>query len=258
MIYICSVFISLFFTVLISVYMVKTRYFQTGIIDNIIDRKDYSKQEIAGQMNEEEIVVGEKNVDNDEDKGFYKKHHAKIIMCVFFIISFVINYLVYSYTITLKEESNPFLFAKMAIMNGIIACAALTDYKRHKIPNHLIAFGLIARLIIYILEFIFEKGVFFQTLKNDGLGFLLGFVMLFIIAVISKGGIGYGDVKLFGVLGLMAGSGGVFTTIFISLLINSVFALIMIATKKKTLKSALPMAPFIYVGFSIVCIIGLF
>lgn len=256
MIYIYSLLFSVFMTGAATGYLIKKKYYSFVPVD--------THAEVSAEFSTEVVEASEDDSSADEtenetlDDACYNKKQAIVITGVFFLFSFLINYLLYTYTVVMNEYPMPFLFAKMAIMNGIIGCAALTDQKRHKIPNLLILFGLVSRLIIYILEFIWAREIFFIVLKNDGIGFLIGFVLLFIIAVITKGGIGFGDVKLFGVLGLMAGSGGVFITLFLSLALNSVTALILIGMKKKTMKSKMPMAPFIYAGYALVCIIGLF
>ena len=176
----------------------------------------------------------------------------------FFLISLILCFLVYTYTVEKNPAPVPFLFVKMAVMHGIVGAAAVTDVCRRRIPNKLIIFGALVRLIVYVLEFILAGDTFLFTLKNDGIGFLIGFVFLFVVAVISRGGLGFGDVKLFGLLGLMAGSAGVFTTLFVTLLFSSVVSLILIAMKRKSFKSSLPMGPFIYAGFVVISCLGIF
>lgn len=266
MIYIYSVGAALLLTALMMIYLIKSGYFDMKKSNVPALRKQQvaipdggtQGENAAGESDGEEETAESDETQLPEPPAVYSRRQALLLTEAFFVLSVVLNYLVYIYTVVMPERSQPFLFVKMAIMNAVIGAAALTDYKRRKIPNALIIFGLICRAVIYILEFIFTRDTFLFTLKNDGLGFLLGFVVLFVVALISHGGIGYGDVKLFGVLGLMAGSSGVFTTIFVSLVINSVCALGLIAAKKKTFKSSLPMAPFIYAGFVIVSILGLF
>ena len=207
------------------------------------------------------IVLRSKKAPDSEDSSqsllCYTVTQSMLLIAAVFIMSTIVNIFLYTYTIK-SEQPKMFLFVKIAIVYVITAGAAITDLKRKKIPNPLILFGLASRLIIYVCEFISDSESFLQILKNDVIGFCLGFVFLFIVAVLSKGGIGYGDVKLFGVIGIMVSPGGVFITLLASLIINCIGAVGLIAAKKKTIKSTLPMAPFIWAGFTLVCILGMF
>ena len=121
-------------------------------------------------LKDEEIVIP--NGDNDsiseketkqntdaektqEDLPKYDRIQSIILITGSFILSVLINFLLYEYLIVSDRVNNPFQFVKMAITAGIVFCAAMTDYKRHKIPNAIIAFGIVCRVIIYVLEFIF-------------------------------------------------------------------------------------------------------
>ena len=254
MIYIYSSLASLLVTCFLSAYLFKTKYFTM----NTVPFSPPPKEDDTDEETEKGVKqAGEETLVPSTD-AYYEKKYSIIIPILFFVISTVIYYLVYSYTVSLKEYPLPLLFVKIVIMNGIVGCAAITDHKRKKIPNLLILAGLISRLIIYVLEFIFYRDLFMSVLKNDGLGFLIGFVMLFVIAVITRGGIGFGDVKLFGIIGLSVGSAGVFNILFLTLIINSIAAITLMAMKKKTIRSTMPMAPFIWLSSSIICILGLF
>ena len=260
MIYIYSVGTAVVLGLIMLMYLVRSGYFVLkgeGILP-----LEQQALNIPGDGEDDEPAELPEEIDPDEEPDNSNEHYGKrqafMLTALFVLISIALNILLYKYTVSNSPEPKPFLFVKMALTHMIVAAAAITDYKRSKIPNALILFGAAARLIIYVLEFIFARDSFWFTLKNDGLGFLLGFGMLFIVAVVSRGALGFGDVKLFGVIGLMAGSAGVFVILFVSLLVNSIIALGLIAAKKKTFKSKMPMGPFIYAGYLISSVLGLF
>ena len=254
MIYISSFGIAAVMVTLMTVFMIKSGYY---VLDESKLISQPASEISETDDNNEESGAKTEKAEDDKSMAFYSKPHALMLTAGIFIVSVLVNFLLYKYT---ADNSEPLytLFVKMAITHVLTACAALTDAKRSKIPNPIIVFGLAARGVIYIAEFLFFNETFTATLKNDALGFLIGFVMLFVISVISKGGIGYGDIKLFGVIGLMAGSAGVFLTLLLSLLLSSVTALALMAMHKKTIKSAMPMAPFIYLGFLTISVLGIF
>ncbi|MCF6138104.1 prepilin peptidase [Pseudalkalibacillus berkeleyi] len=77
------------------------------------------------------------------------------------------------------------------------------------------------------------------------LGSIIGFSLLFLIAVISKGGMGGGDIKLFAVLGLFFGWKGILLILFLASLIGSVIGIILMILKKVERKQHVPFGPFI-------------
>lgn len=260
MIYAVSAVTAVLLTVFFHVYMKMTGYFSAEGSRLSAEQETDSADEVPSKENPGDPKSDDEQK-NTKDERCYSKKQSLLLTCVFFVLAFLINIPVYVYSYKMNEinlAAQPMIFFKLSVTHAICACAALTDVKRNRIPNTLIAAGLISRGVIYIPEFILARDFFAGILKNDVLGFAIGFVMLFTVAVITKGGIGYGDVKLFGVIGLMMGSGGVFAVLFLSLLFSSICSVFMMITKKKTLKSSLPMAPFIYMGFAAAAAAGLF
>jgi len=85
-------------------------------------------------------------------------------------------------------------------------------------------------------------------LKDSVLGFLIGGGMFLFVYIVSKKGLGGGDVKFMAVAGLFLGLSGVFTTMFYGTCLAAAFGLLLIALKKIGRKDAIPLAPFLYVG----------
>lgn len=266
MIYAVSAAAAALFTVFFWLYLKKAGYFTLTDNTNAHDTAAETDPEPAVKSenipNEEQASEGENTNDKlDEALLVYNKRQSLMFTGLFFVLALLTNFLVWKYSYEMNEINltyQPLIFPKMAITHLICACAALTDLKRCRIPNRLIAAGIVSRSLIYVIELFLTGEHFTDILKNDALGFAIGFIMLFVIAVITKGGIGFGDVKLFGVIGLMAGSGGVFAVLFLSLLMSSISSVALMIAKRKTLKSSLPMAPFIYLGLVAVIILGVY
>ena len=192
------------------------------------------------------------------DLSYYTRRQSLILSIVMFLMCIAIDVLLYKYYSERGGQSDLFIYFRASFINALCFSAALTDFKRRKIPNDLILAGLAVKALILICEFFFcTRDVFISRLKSDGLGFLLGFVVLLIIGVVTKG-LGFGDVKLFGIIGLMMGAGGVMNILFASLVFSAVVGIIMIVLRKKSLKSSMPMAPFILAGTVVIEILGLF
>jgi len=79
-------------------------------------------------------------------------------------------------------------------------------------------------------------------------GAAAGFLLLLFIAVISKGGMGGGDIKLFALIGFVMGIKLVFISFFISALYGAIFGIIGLMTGKVKRKNPIPFGPFIAAG----------
>lgn len=133
---------------------------------------------------------------------------------------------------------------------------AYVDGKTQRIPNKWILYGLSAWVVFYLVEGLMGFG-WLPLLGQAALGVLMGGGVFLISAVVSKGGMGMGDVKLYTVLGLMVGWQGVFNLILISLVGSVVYGLVMIASKKMDRKSLIPMGPFTYIAMIVAILLGI-
>ncbi|MBM4762444.1 A24 family peptidase [Bacillus sp. B15-48] len=80
------------------------------------------------------------------------------------------------------------------------------------------------------------------------LGAAIGFLLLLFIAVISKGGMGGGDIKLFAVIGFVVGTKTFFLAFFCATLLGAFFGVIGIAFGFVKKGKPIPFGPFIAVG----------
>jgi leader peptidase (prepilin peptidase) / N-methyltransferase len=98
---------------------------------------------------------------------------------------------------------------------------------------------------VFLLERIFMP---LSPWWDSLLGAVTGFTLLLIIALVSKGGMGFGDVKLYAVLGFVLGVKLVLLSFFLSTLFGAViggFALLFKIVKRK---QPIPFGPFIAAG----------
>lgn len=156
--------------------------------------------------------------------------------------------------LSLHENTTMLNFAKLYALYVIVVCAAVVDFKRRIIPNILIICGLIFRVVIYIAELIIVENIT-EVLINDLIGLAIGFGILALASFVTKGAIGFGDAKLFGVIGLLGGSFCTYSTLFMSLILSTVFSLTAIASKKMGRKDAFPFGPCIALGYIIVLLL---
>lgn len=227
---------------------------EKGAADDDTDDISESCAENASDTDDSDEEESEK--ETDKEKAVYSRLHSIAAVLVLFVITLVTSLFMCEYA---KNDDGSYLFyAKMITLYAIVSAAALTDYKRHIIPNALIIFGLIARVVFYVLEFIFKKDVILQIAQNDLTGFVLGFVILFVIALIAKNSLGFGDVKLCGIIGIMGGGTCAYVTLFVCFLVCALASVVMLVARKKNRKSLISLAPFIYIGLLSALIMGLY
>lgn len=141
-------------------------------------------------------------------------------------------------------------FLKYALLSSLLITIAVIDLERQEIPDELIIFGLIAGMLfnIYNIKTDMVPGI---------MGFILGGGVFLIIAMLTNGAMGGGDIKLMAVLGLFFGWKLILLISFIAFIIGAVISLILIATKVKTRKDYIPFGPFIAIAALITIFYGL-
>ena len=87
-------------------------------------------------------------------------------------------------------------------------------------------------------------------------GAAVGFGLLLLIAVVSKGGMGGGDIKLFLLIGLVLGTVDTLLTLFLASVIGMIAGIIVLKMKGKGRKTPVPFGPSIVVASVIVYFYG--
>lgn len=157
--------------------------------------------------------------------------------------------------ISLYKNTEIINFVKLFGLAFIVISAGVIDSKRKIIPNALIILGLVFRAGIYIYEIICYSGDLKTIVINDLIGFAIGFVFLAAVSLLSKGALGFGDAKLFGIIGLVSGSFCTYSTLLVSLIISTVVSLVNIARKKMGRKDTFPFGPCIAIGYILVVLL---
>lgn len=177
----------------------------------------------------------------DDEVTPYKGKKLILITIICFVLALAIQISLYKNTAVIN-------FVKLYGLFVIVFSAGIIDAKRRIIPNILIIAGLIFRAVIYLYEIFFMDGIK-DILINDLIGFAIGFVFLALVSFISKGSLGFGDAKLFGIIGITSGSFCTYSTLLVSLVISAVISIISIARKKMGRKDSFPFGPCITAGY---------
>ena len=90
--------------------------------------------------------------------------------------------------------------------------------------------------------------------QEMALGGIAGFGLFLLLAIIGRGALGMGDVKLAGLIGMMTGFPAVFYALIIGALLGGLAALVLLLSRKATRKSAIAYAPYLAVGALVIII----
>lgn len=103
-------------------------------------------------------------------------------------------------------------------------------------------------LIFLLLAGLAYTGVSGNAWQESLFGSLTGSGLLGLICFLSKGGIGLGDIKFAGVLGIWMGVQGMLVNLYAAFFIGGVAALLLCALHKADMKSRIPFGPCLSAG----------
>lgn len=146
------------------------------------------------------------------------------------------------------------LLNEMLLIFGYIA--SLIDIKSKTIPNKLILIMIGAWLLIMALMVLIDTELAVLMLKDSILGFIIGGGLFLIVYLISRKGLGGGDVKFIAATGLYIGFARTISVILYGSILATLFVLILLLLKKIGRKDPIPLVPFLYAGILITMFYG--
>ncbi|MDN5293145.1 MAG: leader peptidase (prepilin peptidase) / N-methyltransferase [Eubacteriales bacterium] len=117
------------------------------------------------------------------------------------------------------------------------------------IPDSLVLTGLFSGLILN----------FFRSRPGVGAGLagmIIGFVLMAALFYLSGGRMGGGDVKYAAVIGLFTGGKLVWVALFLAFILGASVSLLLILSRRRSLRDPIPFGPFLALGGSIALLWG--
>lgn len=144
-------------------------------------------------------------------------------------------------------------FIFLALIMSMLIVVLFIDLKHMIIPDKLV-------VTIVIFEVLHKLGLYLQgrevNLKTSILGALLAGLLFLLIVIVSRGGMGDGDITLISSLGFILGVKLILLNIFLSFLIGAIISVGLLGFKIKTRKDPIPFGPFIIIAFFTVLLFG--
>lgn len=146
--------------------------------------------------------------------------------------------------------------AFLVVVAGLIAISAV-DLERFIVPNRILYPTLFIAAPLLLLAGALEDD--WSSVRTAAIGGALAWGLLLVIHLISPRGMGFGDVRLAGLIGMTTGwlsVGHVLVALFLGFLTASVVGVSLIFLKLKGRKDKVPFGPFLALGAYLAILFG--
>ncbi len=133
---------------------------------------------------------------------------------------------------------DPWSLAALWLYTAFLLAVLVIDIEQRRVLNVMLAPAAVVSLGLSLRPG--GPGV-----VSAALGGLAGFALFAVIALLGRGKMGAGDVKLAGVIGLMTGYPAVWTALLLGIILGGLAALALILLRRATLKSYIAYAPYL-------------
>ncbi|MHB8671577.1 MAG: prepilin peptidase [Acidimicrobiales bacterium] len=146
----------------------------------------------------------------------------------------------------------------LVVFAALIGVSAV-DLDRHLIPKRIVYAGLAATLALLVVAAAAQHR--WGRLGHALLGAGIAFGVLLLAHLVSPRGLGFGDVRLAALLGLMLGwlqpwTIHVFVGLFLGFLLGSIVGLSLIALRLRSRQDEIPLGPFLAAGTALTILLG--
>ncbi len=148
-------------------------------------------------------------------------------------------------------------FALLAVYAAILIVVFVIDLEHSLILNRVVMPALLCAFLVAALvppQWLGTLGP--HPVVSAAAGAATGFVLLFIIALVARGGMGWGDVKFAAFMGAATGFPLIFVALFCSIMLGGIVAIILLVSGRKGRKQAIPFGPFLALGTMITLLWG--
>lgn len=119
------------------------------------------------------------------------------------------------------------------------------DLEHSLILNKVVYPGIIAAFLLSLYPWPWFSESIVMRVAYAALGGAIGFVIFLLIALVSRGGMGWGDVKLAALIGLATGFPLVFVAIIMAAILGGIVAVALLVAKKRNRREMIPFGPFL-------------
>lgn len=151
---------------------------------------------------------------------------------------------------------DPALPAFLVFVAALVAISAI-DLEHFIVPNRIVYPTLFASVPLLLIAALVDGDG--KAVREAAVGGALAFALFFVIHLASPRGMGFGDVRLSGLIGMFLGwlsVPHVLLGLFLAFLLASVAGIGLMVAKRRTRKEAIPFGPFLAAGAVLAVLAG--
>lgn len=150
--------------------------------------------------------------------------------------------------ICIMQEWNTFAVLRAFVALAVLWACAWTDSHTFTIPNRILLLGVALWAVLLSAELFLNPAAWRFYILNSLIGASAMLIGTLICRLISREAIGYGDVKLLTVLGLLLRSDGIWNTVLLTMIAAFAYSLFLLLFKNANRKTEIPFAPIVLIG----------
>ncbi len=133
----------------------------------------------------------------------------------------------------------------------ILLGTALIDLRHRIVPNNLVGTGLAAGLAFFLISAAARyfswsgRAILSASFVDSILGAVAGTVIILLIILVSRGGMGAGDMKLMALIGFYVGLRGTAVVLLLGFIFGALVGITFMILGRVSRKDALPFAPYL-------------
>ena len=127
------------------------------------------------------------------------------------------------------------------LLTGLLTVIILVDFRVRRIPNEMV----LALLVLAAIQVAWSGQ---PTLASAALGLLVAGGIFLLLAILQRGAMGAGDVKLAAALGAVLGYPSILSGLFWGIMASGAAALVLLATRRAGRKDSMAYGPYLAMG----------
>jgi leader peptidase (prepilin peptidase)/N-methyltransferase len=136
----------------------------------------------------------------------------------------------------------------MAFYACLFIVIFVIDLEHSLILNKVVYPTMVVALLLSLYPWPWLSESMGMRVAYAALGGAIGFVVFLVIALVSRGGMGWGDVKLAALIGLATGFPLVFVAIIMAAILGGIVAVVLLVTRRRGRREMIPFGPFLAVA----------
>lgn len=146
------------------------------------------------------------------------------------------------------DDMGPFQMLRALSLLYFLIFIGIADYKFMIIPNKILLVMLGLGIVSYAAECIIYSSEILAIATSALLGLTVCFIIFYFGKLISRKGMGMGDIKLAALIGFFMGLDMAIGILFWAMVLSALTGIVLIIAKKAKGKTKIALAPFFFLG----------